>query len=367
VGLSANVEANEFLHAYGPLIERRSITIGCSFSQEHCQWLGASPLDVLRLAVESYGIRDVRLGMRWSNLAPDGAAIADYYRESLDYCLYGGKLRRVFLDIGPIKTFRWPEVHVPSAVFERFAVAPPIGAEIGASDSLAVESYRHVRRVLEYLATLTKGADAQLRIGFAFNEPFHRFGPHEWTMSEDYLWELVRVISGYFPGAEFLVNSSEGRQLDRIADFFETLVAEDGSFVGRLTSGYDLYPFVPDSRAWGAIRALRAGMPLAGRQRWRAASQSIARAHAIGYSIEVTEAQAEPWPPVPLVGNSLSHFVEVLRQSIDHVLDPTQPSSVIRMWGIEHQVARVTSAIDADENRAILELTREINAIGSGH
>jgi hypothetical protein len=81
----------------------------------------------------------------------------------------------------------------------------------------------------------------------------------------------------------------------------------------------------------------------------------------------VTEAQAEPWPPVPLVGNSLSHFVEVLRQSIDHVLDPTQPSSVIRMWGIEHQVAHVTSGIDGDENRAILELTREINAIGSAH
>ena len=46
-------------------------------------------------------------------------------------------------------------------------------------------------------------------------------------------------------------------------------------------------------------------------------------------------------------------------------LDPEQDESVIRMWGIEHQVQRARTSAGA-ENRAILDLTRAINDVSRG-
>ena len=360
-------DSRAFLDRYRHAIRSGHITVGCSFSPEHCESLGnigASPLDVLRIAVEDYGISDIRLGLRWSTLAPDNEAFSDYYDPYIDFCLNSAHVRRVLFDIGPIKTFRWPEVHVPEIVLSRLSPPPPTGSAIGPTDPIATQSYAHAGRALDYLAQRVERSNEQTRVGFAFNEPFHSFGPRGWTVNEDYLSELVTLIQhAGFGSAEFLLTSSEGLQLGRIASFFERLLAADPTLAGRLTSGYDLYPFAPTSRVTGAIRTVRRLFPALTGQ-WRSASRSIAQAQALGYDIEVTEAQAEPWNPAPDVGDSLRHFERVLGESITYVLNPQQPASVIRMWGIEHQITRRLGG-SGGQNAAILDLTREINAIGS--
>lgn len=350
-----------FLDAYRERIVRRRIEVGCSFAPEVFSERGNHdrdfPLLALRYAVEECGIADIRLGLRWNTLVPEPGVFSEYYAPYLDYCFASEAVQHLVLDIGPIKTFRWPEVHVPEHVLARVADVPAVGAEIEPTSALAEESYAHAERTLAYLAGWDRGST---RVSFACNEPFNPFGPQRWTLSEAYLVRLVEMILAReeFADAGFVVNSSEGRDLERIARWFGALVAARPELRGRLTSGYDLYPFVPGrSRASAWLMGL-------GAVGWRGARRNVERARAAGYRIEVTEAQAEPWGAERAVGNSLAHYQHVIAESVDRILDPAQDTSIVRMWGIEHQVERVLRGGDgAAENREILRLTAEINSL----
>ena len=185
-------------------------------------------------------------------------------------------------------------------------------------------------------------------------------------MSQGYLLALIRLVeqSRLFPGCGYLINSAGGRQLNRIADFFERVVVIDPSLPGRVTSGFDLYPYLPPL---SPVPVLREALDLA-REAWRRThtrtARNIRRAGGPArYRIEVTEAQTEPWGVEQTVGNSLQHFERVLAESIDGILNPDQDGSVIRMWGIEHQLERVLTRSGVPANRAILDLTRRVNAL----
>lgn len=360
----ASLPPAEFLARFAPAIRARQISIGCSFAPEQFEGVkgaGEIALRALRIAVEELGITDIRLGLRWDRLAPEGAILA-YYEPYLDYCFASPTVRHVVLDLGPIKTFRWPEVHVPEAVIASLASVPADRASITPRDELAQRSFDHFARALEYVGSMHP---ATRSVSICFNEPFHRFGTREWTMSEAYLAELVRIVeeSGLLPGCSYIVNSAQGLQLDRIAAFFEDLAEARASLRARLVSGFDLYPFLPPVVATPVLRELL-GAARAIRRRWYAqARRNIERAQAGGYRIEVTEAQAEPYGNQQAVGNSIAHYQHVLAECINGVLNPAQPASVIRMWGVEYQTARVLSRTASDANRQILELTRDVNAL----
>jgi hypothetical protein len=364
----ARLAPEAFLAVYEQRLRSRRISIGCSFAPEQ---FGAAPgqaaandaaLEALKVAVEQVQIGDVRLGLRWNHLCPDGEAFSDFYAPYLEYCLGSPHVRDVCLDIGPIKTFRWPEVHVPEAVLAGCSQTPAPGAVIDAGTELAERSFMHAQRTLDYLDAEFCGSRS--RLAFCFNEPFHPFGPQRWTMSEGYLEQLVLLVRrSTFADASFVVSSSEGTDLTRIADLFERLLGTDPSLRGRLVSGYNYYPFTPPPLDLPVV-----GEQLAALRRWwyaprRGAAANRARARSTGYRIEVSEAQCEPWGTEQRAGNSLALYQHVLAECIDHILEPQQAESVIRMWGIEHQLRRAAAASGA-ENRAILELTRAINSLG---
>jgi hypothetical protein len=365
----ARLSHDRFLAAYAERVVARRIRIGCSFAPEQFGTAPDAPaasavaIEGLRRAVEDFGIADVRLGLRWSHLCPDGETFTDFYAPYLEYCFASPHLRSLCLDIGPIKTFRWPEVHVPGAVLATLTTIPARGAVIAAGTELAERSLAHAQRTLEYIDTEFGRSDRPL--SFCFNEPFHPFGPLRWVMSEDYLDQLVRVVRrSPFADASFVLSSSEGTDLARIAALFERLIQSDAALRGRLVSGYNYYPFTPPPLDFPGT-----GGPLAALRRlWYSPRRSAAadRAHpsdrASGYRIEVTEAQCEPWGREVRAGNSLLLYQHVLAECIDHILDPGQDESVIRMWGLEHQLQRAATAPGA-ENRAILALTRSINAL----
>lgn len=365
---AARLSAPAFLDRYREAITKRRIRIGCSFAPEQFDSTaddgGVFALQALRVAVEEYGIADVRIGLRWNHLAPDGPRFTDYYEALIDYCFTAPGVTHVCLDLGPIKTFRWPEVHVPQAVLTSLPSLPPRGATIEPESELAQTSFQHFARALQYVGERHGGRKP---VSFCFNEAFHSFGPLGWTMSERYVAALVHMVErcGYFPGAGFVLNSSEGRQLDRIADFYERLVQMSPELAGRLTSGFDFYPFLPRDRA---VPRLEASMRWA-RTAWlwarHPSSRSIRRANegVARYRIEVTEAQAEPWGIEQTVGNSLARYQHVLAESMDRILNPLQPDSIIRMWGVEYQLERVLRRTGVPANQQILDLTREINSL----
>jgi hypothetical protein len=368
----AKLPPEEFVAHYRDTVRTRHIRLGCSFSPEY---FGAAAVDgrpgadktamrALRAAVEDLGMADIRLGLRWDNLTPDGVQLTSFYRPYLDYCFSHPAVRTVALDIGPIKTFRWPEIHVPDAVLGRLRHVPKSNAEIAPDMELAQLSYVHVERVMEYLGREYDGAKS---VAFSINEPFHGYGRFRWTMSEAYLDPLVDLVldSGYFRGADLIVNSAQGLDLDRIAGYFEALVRRRPELHGRLVSGFDIYPFLPPVVDFPVLRQVLANVRRTVRDWDRPVAASLRRAHdpEYGYRIEVTEAQAEPFGQNAIVGNSLPHYQHVLAQCFDRILDPSQDESVVRIFGIEYQLQTVFDGTARDANRQILDLTRQLNAL----
>jgi hypothetical protein len=367
----ARLSAEAFLATYAERFTARRIRIGCSFAPEQ---FGATPDDparrysalaALRAAVEDVGMANVRLGLRWSHLCPVGEVFSGFYAPYLEYCFASSGVREVCLDIGPIKTFRWPEVHVPQAVLAGLAHVPARGAVIDPGTALGDRALAHAQRTLDYLGTEFGNSKP---VTFCFNEPLHPFGPRGWTMSERYLEQLIVLIrASAFSNARFLVSSSEGADLARIAQFFASQTARDPGLRAKLISGYNYYPFTPPPLTVPVL-----GECVSALRRWKhsprhsaGANRSRANDPHTGYSVEVSEAQCEPWGREQRAGNSLALWQHVLAECIEQILVPEQPESVIRMWGIEHQL-QMAMTVSGEQNRAILRLTGAINALG-GH
>lgn len=365
----------EFLAHYEGAIRERRIRIGCSFSPESLGVEGrranerghSRALGILRAAVEDLGMADIRLGLRWSSIAPNGTNLTDFYAPYLDYCFRNPAVRSVALDIGPLKTFRWPEIHVPRAVLDRLDSVPSSKAEIRPEMEVARLGIEHARRVVDSLGREYDGAKP---VTISLNEPFHGFGQFRWTMGEAYLLEVLDVVfdSPYFGDAHVLVNSAQGLDLNRIARFFELLIRRRPELRGRLISGFDIYPFLPPASDFPVLRQILGSIRARHREWDRQVGPNLEWAHdpVSGYRIEVTEAQAEPFGSHPSVGNSLPHFQHVLAECFDRVLDPSQEESLIRLFGIEYQLRLQQSGRAGPENLAILDLTRRINRLGTG-
>jgi hypothetical protein len=366
---------DQFLAHYEPALRTRKIHIGTSFCPEYfgAAAEGSQPgreelaMRVLRACVEDLGMTDIRLGLRWTNLAPDGVTLTSFYKPYLDYLFRHPSVRQVVLDIGPLKTFRWPEIHVPKPVIEGLRRVPSKTATITPDMEIARHSLAHAQRTIEYLGSEYDGAKP---VAISLNEPFHGFGKYEWVMGEAYLEQLLDVIfsSGYFEGAGLIINSAQGLDLDRIADFFADLVRKRPEFKGRLTSGFDIYPFLPPVVNFPVLREILANIRRTIRDWDDQVTMNLRRARhpEYGYRIEITEAQAEPFGQHKVVGNSLPHYQHVLAQCIDRILDPQQDESVIRIFGAEYQLRSVFEGTATDANREILALTRAINALHAG-
>ncbi|MEZ4554497.1 MAG: hypothetical protein R3B59_11450 [Dehalococcoidia bacterium] len=371
----AKLPLEGFLERYTDVIRGRRIRIGCSFSAESIGVDGrraserrhARAMQLLTAAVDELGMTDIRLGLRWSNLAPDGGTdLTRFYAPYLDYCFSHPRVREVALDFGPLKTFRWPEIHVPQPVLDRLDAVPSYKAEIRPDMAVARLGIEHLGRAVESVGREYGGAKP---VALSLNEPFHGFGRFRWTMSEAYLLQVVDTVVGsrHFADAGVLVNSAQGLDLRRIAEFFRMLNRERPALRGRLTSGFDIYPFLPPMTDFPVLRQLL-GNIRARKRGWEhqvGPNLELARNPEYAYRIEVTEAQAEPFGTHPSVGNSLPHFQHVLAECFDRILDPEQDESVIRLFGIEYQLRLQQSGRAAPDNLAILELTKRINEIAS--
>jgi hypothetical protein len=366
---------DEFVAHYAEAVRSRHIRIGCSFSPEYfgAKAVGGDPAAdetaqrALRFAIEDLGMADIRLGLRWDNLSPDGETLTSFYKPYLDYCFTHPAVRSVSLDIGPLKTFRWPEIHVPEAVLDRLSDTPSKHATITPDMEVARLGLAHAARAIVYLGREYEGAKP---VSISFNEPFHGYGYRfRWTMSDAFLDALADVIfdSGYFRDAGLLINSAQGLDLDHIADYFAALVRRRPEFKGRLTSGFDIYPFLPRPRNIPVIRQVIANIRRAHRDWDRQVARSFRRSRdpEAGYRIEVTEAQAEPFGTNKVVGNSLPMYQHVLAQCVDRILDPQQDESVIRIFGVEYQFRTLIRGDAQAANHQIIDVTRRFNALTS--
>ena len=332
------------------------LKLGGSFAPE--QWprdeagqRGA--LTALDLSLRELGTRQLRLGLRWNRV--DSAAGVDLapYRPVIDYCFANGV--DLCLNLGPIRVFRWPEEHLPPGM-----ALPPQGSTIDPGSSLAESALDYLNRLLvalgrEYGATL----DA-VRLLQVENEPFFALGSRRWRMSEDYVAAAARAVSMAMPGAGLLVTSAGRLNLEEVRSLFQRLRAEEPLLAGRLVSGFDFHYKTPLRDSFPVIRhfdQVAYATPLAA-----SLSRHVWDSRDLGFGIEVSEAQAEPYGKFQTPGNSARDFRFLLLRCLDSVLDPQRPA-LIRIWGLERLTERMLSGDLTAEHRDIIQIIQTLNQV----
>lgn len=354
----AGLDNASFLAKNASVFQR--VTLGCSFSPE--EWGGRQQDEALRsldYCVRELGLREVRTAIRWDRAArADGSIDLAYYRPFLDYC-FDNKVS-LSLNVGPMRTFRWPEDRAPGWVLASLPKVPAHGTTLDWGDPLAVTAVEYVARLIESLKR--EYGEEMLRLASVQpeNESFQGFDQHSWRVTRRYMRELILRLDELLPGVPVLVTTAGRPALVDITTVFEELLAHHSGFEGRLISGFDYYYSTPNHNripfhSYLDPIALAFAFPSA-----KTCDENLQDSRSVGFRIEVSEAQAEPYSHVNAPGNSARDFRFMLLRCADKVLDPQQ-ASILRIWGVEKLTKRIFAGETTSEHTTICDLVRRMN------
>jgi hypothetical protein len=339
-----------------------ALEIGGSFAPE--QWdlddAGqAQALAALDTAVRELDMKQLRLGLRWSRVHGAGGPDLTPYRGVLDYCFANGV--EVCLNPGPIRTFRWPEEHVPDAVAAALEL-PESNATVTPEMPLARAALDYVENLTETLRREYSASDlSAVKMLQVENEPFYPLGEHAWILGPEYLQAASSRLHAAFPDADVMLTTAGRLNMKQVRDVLFRLRQADASYEGRLVSGFDFHYRTPNRDSYPVIRyfdQITYARPGVG-----GTDDNIIDAREVGYRIEVTEGQMEPYGHFQQPGNSSTDLRYMLQRTFDHVLDPETPA-LVRLWGVEELTKKMLAGELTEEHRRIIELVQTINDRG---
>lgn len=340
----------------------KHLKIGGSFSPEQAFYLsneeneGSVPQELLRIIVKELNIKDLRLGIRWSHtmFQEDKVDISSYI-PYINYCLENDV--NLCLNIGPIKTFRWPEQHIPFFIKEK---------GLPLKNSLITPDMEIAKRAKNYLGLLLFGLtsefgnaltgeqiDVQLE-----NEPHIKYGEFGYTMSNDYIHELVNMTRPFFPNSKFLFNTGPF-VVEPVADLLKRLHG-DGV---KTVYGVDYYYQIDDhtnSNNWFIQLPIIKDLDLLTLSKMF--GRPIIPKDLHNLDIEVTEGQFEGWGKYVKPGDSAKEFRYLLYRCINDIFeDNTDNNMLIRLWGLEAFAQKIMNKTLTPEHREIRKLMLAIN------
>lgn len=301
-----------------------NIVLGTSFSPEYANSLGCdNPLELLTIINRELNIKDIRLGLRWNVVYKDKKVSLDYYDKYLKYLFKNNC--KICLNIGPIKVFRWPEEHIPKYISVKK------GEYINPDMDIAKYSYEYLEKLLiplkkEYVKKLDS-VTFQLE-----NECFYRFGKLGLTMSSEYIIGLLKILKRYFPNNRVMFDSAGRTNLKEIVNLFKNINDMGIYPYESLVLGFNYYFKLPN---------LPQRDPLKG---FSFVLMSIEKLHRyqkeLGFGLEISEGQFEPWGRVVTPGNSFSDYEYLLNKSSGY-FPKEYPYKLIRLWGSERLALRI--------------------------
>lgn len=338
-----------------------TLELGGSFAPEQWPLDGAGHAEALQgldIAVRELGLRKMRLGFRWSRVhRENGAPDLSAYRDFVDYCFANGV--EVCLNPGPIRTFRWPEEHVPREVLAALPSVPAKGATITPDMPLARRSLQYLDDVMGTLHREYSASDlAAVRMVQAENEPYYPLGEHEWILGKEYLEAVSLRLHAAFPDADLLITSAGRLNMNVVRDVLFRLQLSDESLRGKLVSGFDFHYRTPNRDSYPIARhfdQITYARPFVA-----GTNDNILDSRQAGYRIEVTEGQMEPYGHFQQPGNSATDLRYMLQRVFDHVLDPREPA-LVRLWGVEELVKKMLHGTLTEEHHQIIDLIQRVN------
>ncbi len=342
------------------------VRYGGSFSPEQWDWAGYRSISHEKAitSLSEWGVREIRYGFRWQNTETEQGQInLDYYKPSFDALL--NQDSSICLGVG-IKTFRWPEAHVPG-FYQRLI---PQDKRVTPGSELAKVSLDYLRRLFEYLAK--HYSQSQLNQITCINPENEAISPvagdPALVITPEYLYDVYQVVREYFPSTPLLFNTAgnkspafgKGLTLDTLVDFMSSL------HDANLRLGFDFYYKHPDSPVLGQLP-----QPYDFIAEQEDASQSksdyfpnlVSRLQQQGIPLEITELQTEPWgDSIKTPGHSETEFIYASRRALNHLFVP-QNEALLRVWGLEYLVGDTLAGKADVEQAKILQLIQSANVI----
>lgn len=365
---NADLPLEEYLALYREKF--KSVTIGCSFDpdlviqmyERENQEKNTSQekkLQILKVLIHDFGISEIRLGIKWNRVVNEkGIFDFSYYHDYLDYCLTHKV--NVCLNIGPIKTFGWPEEFVPQYILDK---DKQVNLDINKNSIIGKYSLEYLDILLKHLQlSYSKQKLNYIKIIQPENEAFNIFGKQKLVLSDEYLIEVIKKINGVFPDKKILLNSSETRDTKSIVRVLKKIVDSKSILYKNFIIGINYYYNLPKFLKLPLLGPVD-NITFSNLLQKNTHMENIKDAQLLGYGIEVSEAQFEQWGRVYLSpGNSHHEAKYLLARCVDNILD-TNNESIIRLWGLERYAKRKIENTLTSDQQQNLQLISAINAI----
>jgi hypothetical protein len=298
-------------------------------------------------ALNSIGIKKLRLGIRWSRVQPKPDKIdLSMYFPILDY-MVKNKFE-ITLNIGPIKSAGWPEQFIPDWVLAKCDITK--GSRVQCDSELGKYAIEYLEKVSQALSKKYKSKD--FIIIQPENECFKKFGELELLASEEYLVKVVETINKHFDTPKILFNSSGRREVKQFIAFINKSKLEN-----QFVLGYNYY-FVTDSTAKSYVYTRYFDdfvMTHFDTPKIRYTQENI--------EYETSECQFEPWGRAKWPGNNYEAFTYGLLRCLQVARGCKQKKYLVRLWGVENLAKNILKDDLTDEHKLIIQLIKNLNKV----
>jgi len=326
----------------------KDLEIGCSFDPFHQVFYekDVNALKTLEFIHKRLKINNIRLGVRWSKVDKGNGLDFTEYKPYFDYCFANDI--KVVINVGPIKTMRWPEEHIP----DKFKHSIKPNDTITIDHAIAEYAFNYLSSLLAYLKSEYSNYLDKIIAIQGDNELFNRFGEFKVKISTEFEHEVIKIITKIFPDKPIFINSAGLNDLKKIFDLLE---GTNGQHIIGVNYYYKtaIHHRIPIINKLDNLIIKNLFAFSVGKLKRMAATK--------GYLVEVSELQGEPWWPNALTpGNKFNEFIFTLLRS-KYLKPQNQSKLLVRYWGIEDFAAKFLTDNATKENKAIKKLIISIN------
>jgi hypothetical protein len=325
---------------------------------------------------ENEKVNNLRIEFQWKDVVDVNGKFDPGLNEEMDNYLLNQEDMKLTVNIVGPKTFRWPEQNVPKQYKDQVKAISERDGILHPDDALAKESIRAQSEVLNNLQNkYSKEQLFRIKVIQLNNESKTKFGDNPIITDDAYDIQSVSNVIDNFPkfsNVKFLFNSAGFNDVNSLNNLCKKLKEKYPQI--KLVMGIDYYPIdvgnvklplIGDANPEQLPPPLGHVDPrfydtLLNNDFKKAKENSIK----VGYDMEITELQAEPWDGnAKLPGNLTQDFQYALKRSIK-VLNPDneqiklpKDNLQIDVWGLEYLMQNKNDP----EVKQVLQEMRDIN------
>ncbi len=329
-----------------------NVEIGCTFTPEKCPDQNLS-LESFEYCLRVLNIKQLRFPLRWNSIQKDdGSLDLSAYLPYFEVMEKFDDLQ-ICLNLGPIKTTDWPEIHIPQFVLKDLPKVPTWPFELPLDHKLVDTSSQYLDNLC---ALLTQKLSAKVIDSITIiqlnNEAFNPFGEPRIVLSPMSELHFAKICSKYFKNKQYLFNSAGRLQVNKI---LKTLNLFERNGFGKNILGIDYYYHTPTNLRFPNLDPL-----------------SVSMAHNFGmqklvnklskqnFDLEFSELQMEKWGEITHPADSLESLKYALTRSTQYL--PThQKKLTVRLWGVEILACKILSNQLEGEEVEMVKVISEVN------